>query len=153
MNQRDFYQSLPRKRMSAGALLFNEREELLIVKPTYKDHWLIPGGSVEENESPGEGCLREVREEIGIAIKGLRLLCMDYVPAHEEKTEGLHFIFYGGIVSEKDITLAKDELSEYRFLEVSDAIPFLGRNFGKRLPKCIAALKQGVMIYLEHGEN
>lgn len=139
--------------MSAGALLFNEREELLIVKPTYKDHWLIPGGSVEENESPRAGCLREVKEEIGIAIKDARLVCVGYVPAHKEKTESLHFIFYGGIVSGDGIALAKGELSDYRFLGVDDAIPLLGKNFGKRLPKCIAAFKQGIVVYLEHSEN
>ena len=30
------------KYMSAGALFFNERAELLLVKPTYKEGWEIP---------------------------------------------------------------------------------------------------------------
>jgi hypothetical protein len=30
----EYYNSLPKKRMAAGALILNERNELLIVKPT-----------------------------------------------------------------------------------------------------------------------
>jgi hypothetical protein len=38
--------------MAAGALFFNHRDEILILKPTYRDDWLIPGGVVELDESP-----------------------------------------------------------------------------------------------------
>jgi 8-oxo-dGTP diphosphatase len=48
--------TLPMKDMSVGALVFNEPEELL-VKPTYKDGWEIPGGIVEQDESPTQACL------------------------------------------------------------------------------------------------
>jgi 8-oxo-dGTP diphosphatase len=44
---KDFYAALPAKRMASGALYFNNRGELLIVKPTYRAAWLIPGGVVE----------------------------------------------------------------------------------------------------------
>ena len=40
----DYYKNLPRKRMGSGALFFNSKDEALIVKPNYKDHWEIPGG-------------------------------------------------------------------------------------------------------------
>lgn len=35
MTENDYYKNLPKKRMGAGALLFNKNDELLIVKPTY----------------------------------------------------------------------------------------------------------------------
>ncbi len=34
----EYYKRLPKKRMAAGCLFFNEEEEILIVKPSYKDH-------------------------------------------------------------------------------------------------------------------
>ncbi len=36
---REFYESLPGKRMAAGALFFNQAHEVLIVKPVYRDEW------------------------------------------------------------------------------------------------------------------
>lgn len=48
----DYLKTLPRKRMACGVLIFNEKNELLIVKNSYKDYWSIPGGVIEENESP-----------------------------------------------------------------------------------------------------
>jgi ADP-ribose pyrophosphatase YjhB (NUDIX family) len=38
--------------MAAGALLFDEDGRILLVEPTYKPYWEIPGGVVEADESP-----------------------------------------------------------------------------------------------------
>src|SRR5690606_12767250 len=65
VNRKAYQRTLPRKRVSAGCLLFDEAGRLLIVNPTYKDGWEIPGGAVEANESPLDGCIREIREELG----------------------------------------------------------------------------------------
>ena len=51
-------------RVAAGALIRNPAGQILLVKPTYKDGWDIPGGYVEPGESPGAACLRELKEEI-----------------------------------------------------------------------------------------
>lgn len=34
--------------------------------PTDKPGWDVPGGVVEEGESPAEGCRREIAEELGL---------------------------------------------------------------------------------------
>jgi ADP-ribose pyrophosphatase YjhB (NUDIX family) len=39
-------------RMAAGALFFDAADRILMVEPTYKDYWDIPGGYVETGESP-----------------------------------------------------------------------------------------------------
>lgn len=54
-NQEKYSDTLPKKYMASGALLFNEAGELLILHPTYKDRWEIVGGIVEANESPRAG--------------------------------------------------------------------------------------------------
>ncbi|MCX4094848.1 NUDIX domain-containing protein [Nocardia sp. alder85J] len=51
---------------------------VLMVKPTYKEHWDIPGGYVERGESPRAACEREVHEELGISIDGLHLAAVDW---------------------------------------------------------------------------
>ncbi|GAB4532071.1 MAG: hypothetical protein Tsb0014_16140 [Pleurocapsa sp.] len=58
MNRQEYLASLPKKIMGAGCLLFNTEGKILIVKPTYKDAWNLPGGVVEANESPRNACIR-----------------------------------------------------------------------------------------------
>ncbi|MGW2080623.1 NUDIX domain-containing protein [Streptomyces sp. NPDC001939] len=53
-------------RMAAGALFFDAEGRVLMVEPTYKDYWEIPGGYVETGESPLQAAVREVEEGLGI---------------------------------------------------------------------------------------
>jgi 8-oxo-dGTP diphosphatase len=39
-------------RIAAGALFSDEHDRVLLVQPSYKDMWEIPGGYVEPSESP-----------------------------------------------------------------------------------------------------
>ncbi|MGW6244366.1 NUDIX domain-containing protein [Streptomyces roseolus] len=38
---------LPRKRVAAGVLFFDDAGRVLLVDPVYKEPWEIPGGAVE----------------------------------------------------------------------------------------------------------
>ena len=51
--------------------LFFKRKE---TGTPYPGYWGLPGGSVEKNETPTEGMVREVKEELGIDIKDYRFL-------------------------------------------------------------------------------
>ena len=62
----DYTATLPRKRMGAAVLLSDHDGRVLLVEPTYKDYWEIPGGSVEADESPYTAVVREIREELGL---------------------------------------------------------------------------------------
>ncbi len=152
----DYYKNLPKKRMAAGVIFLNEKEEVLIVKPSYKDYWFIPGGVVEDNESPRQACIREVKEEIDLDINPVRFLCIDYSPREgDEKSEALQFIFYGGILNSDTISIIKldgKELVDSQFVSVSEAEKLLGHKLAKRFPKCIDAIKTGTSVYLEDGE-
>jgi 8-oxo-dGTP diphosphatase len=53
-------------RMAAGIAIRDPGGRILLVRPTYKDGWDIPGGYVEPGESPAEACHRELKEEIGL---------------------------------------------------------------------------------------
>jgi 8-oxo-dGTP diphosphatase len=122
---RAFYDALPKKRMGAGCLFFNKHQELLLVKPTYKAGWEIPGGVVESNESPKQCCQREVAEEIGLKREIGPLLVIDYNYQNGSKTESLMFIFDGGVLQDEEIAaiqLPAAELSEFAFFS-QDALP------------------------------
>jgi 8-oxo-dGTP diphosphatase len=152
---RKYYASLPRKRMAAGSLFFNDRDELLIVKPNYKDGWLIPGGTVEANESPRVAAIRETKEEIGLDISKQQMLCLDYVTYADIAQENIQFIFYGGVLTQNQIDsiqLQNDELDEFKFVSTSDAVKILRPRLARRLPHCLEALRTNTVAYLENGE-
>src|SRR5215470_16209355 len=72
---------LPAVPVSAGALIFDKAGLLLILKPTYKTGWTIPGGVMEAGgETPWDACRREVREECGVEVTSGRLACVDFRP-------------------------------------------------------------------------
>ncbi len=120
-----YTESLPKKRMGAGCLFFDKQGNVMLVKPTYKSGWEIPGGGVEKNESPKQCCQREIKEELDLERKVGKLLVVDYNDETEEKTESLMFIFDGGLLTSSEIEsikLCQDELSEFRFF-TADTLP------------------------------
>ena len=81
------YWDLPSIPVSAGALIFDRGGRLLILKPTYKPGWTIPGGVMEaDGETPWQACQREVREECGLEVSRGRLACMDFRPPRPART-------------------------------------------------------------------
>ncbi len=147
----EYYKSLPKKRMSAGTLFFNSKGELPIVKPNYKENWLIVGGVVDENESPRAAAIREIKEEIGLEIKDLSLVCIEYVAEKGIKTEALHFTFSGGILSNERISQIKlqtDELDTFTFVSPEEAVTLLTPNMIQKISECLK-VAEGVVLYRE----
>ena len=132
----------------------NQANEILVLEPTYKENWEIPGGIVEANESPRAAALRDTREEIGIELadEALRLAAIEYMAAGEQKTEALMFIFNGGVLSEEQISrisIDGHEIRSCRFLAPDPAVQLLGPILGKRVLRALKALVNGAEIYFE----
>ena len=148
------YETMAKKRMTASALFLNRTGEVLIVKPTYRPEWLLPGGLVEEDESPRQACAREIQEELNLTISFTQLLCVEYLSDDTKQTESVQFVFYGGILEEvqlPSIILPEAELSEYRFVPREEAQRLLSCKLAKRLPYCFQALEEKISLYLEDG--
>lgn len=156
MSDRAYQDSLPKKRMGAGALIFDENGRFLLVNPTYKEPWEVPGGIVEAHESPAQACVREVREELGLDIALKRLLLVDYLSDSPEKVEALMFIFQGPTLTQAEmeaIQLQADELSEYRFCTIDEAVMLLNARLGRRVRRSLAALAENGPVYVEDQES
>ncbi len=156
MTHLNYYETLPKKRMAASAIFLNENDNILLVKPTYRPYWLLPGGCIEENESPREACIREVKEELDIHIPFMKLLGIDYLSQENEETECIQFAFYGGILNNTQIHTIKlptTELNEFNFLPLEKVLPILSPKLAKGLPHYLEALKRNTVIYLEDGKT
>jgi len=145
---------LPGIPVSAGALIYDRAGRLLILKPTYKSGWTIPGGVMEaDGESPWEACQREVREETGIAVSRGRLAAMDFRRPRPGRAGGIRFLFDCGQVSDgalADVKLQPEEISESRLVPLPDALPLLRGPIRRR----VRAATQGPgPVYLEDGHQ
>ena len=146
---------LPGIPVSAGALIFDRAGRLLILKPTYKSGWTIPGGVMEaDGESPWEACQREVREECGLEVRRGRLACVDFRPARPDRPErpgGIRFLFDCGPADYADlsaIAVQPEEVAEYRLVPLDAALELLRPPIRRRVR---AATKHRRCVYLENG--
>jgi len=138
--------------VSAGAILLDDRGRLLVLKPTYKSGWTIPGGIMEASgETPWEACRREVFEETGLVVDGARLVCVDTRPAREGRKLGLRFLFHCGALSPErvaDIVIDQVEIEDYRFAPAEEALTLLRKPVRRRVRRGLAARR---CVYLENG--
>lgn len=153
MMDENYYKNLPKKRMAAGVLLFNERGELLVVKPNYRNSWLVPGGVVEEEESPREAVIREAREELGLELESVSFLCVDYCKDCSAKGESLQFVFTGETLNKdriNGIKIQEEELEEYRFVKKEESLLLVNKKLKNRLAEIFEVLENKTPIYTEH---
>jgi 8-oxo-dGTP pyrophosphatase MutT (NUDIX family) len=140
-------------RVAAGVLFFDDHGQVLLVDPSYKQGFEVPGGYVEPGESPRAACIREVREELGIEPPIGGLLVVDWAPAADEGDKIL-FLFDGGTLAQRwlrRIALQADELTGWRFTAVDDMPAVLPPRLSRRVLAAIAARSAGGPAYLEHG--
>ena len=147
---------VPRIAASAGAMIFDGAGRLLILKPSYKPKWSIPGGQVEpDGESPWDACRREVFEECGLRLQRGRLACVDFLRPRPDpqRPGGVRFLFDCGALGDEElgaITLQDDEILEHRFMELSEALERLSGPLRRRV-RAGAGRKR--CVYLEEGRK
>ncbi|HEV2922458.1 MAG TPA: NUDIX hydrolase [Solirubrobacteraceae bacterium] len=145
---------IPRIPASAAALIFDKTGRLLILKPSYKAGWTIPGGQIEANgESPWQGCRRETFEECGLAIERGRLVCVDFLRPRAGRPGGVRFLFDCGSFGDQQleaITIDDDEINEHRFAELAEAASLLSGPVRRRV---LAAAGRKHCVYLEQGRR
>ncbi len=140
-------------RMAAGVLIRDTDDNVLLVKPTYKDGWDIPGGYVEPGESPAQACSRELVEELGLRSPVGRLLVVDWAP-HPDEGDKVLWIFDGGTMetaSLERLALEASEIAEARFWPTESFDSLMPERLARRLHLAVSALDSHLTLYAEHG--
>jgi 8-oxo-dGTP diphosphatase len=150
----DYTATLPTKRMGSAVLFTDAQDRMLLVEPTYKDYWEIPGGCVDADESPYDAAVRELKEELALSIAPGRLLVVDWVPPSANRTEGVMFVYDGGTLTDAhtaEIHLPAEELRSWRWCTAKDAADRLSDLLVRRAQAGLRARSLGQTLYLENG--
>lgn len=140
--------------MAAGALFVDTAGRVLLVKPTYKPGWDIPGGYLNPGETPLAACQRELAEELGRTWPlHPQPLVIDWAPAPNEGDKIL-FVFDGGILTDAaldNVTFPDGEISQARLIPPHQFDTYLPNRLARRLHLALQARQQHRTIYAEHG--
>jgi len=110
--------------LCAVAVMAVKDGRLLLVKRAVgpaKGFWALPGGFIEQGESPEKAGLRELKEETGVTAESAKIICV--------KTE--HTAFFGtliiiGVIADcvKGCLKPGDDASDARWFETNE-MPFV----------------------------
>lgn len=139
-------------RITAGAL-FVDGDRIFLVRKTYGNRWDIPGGYVDQGESPAAACRREVLEEIGIDRTARRVLVHDWAPSDAEGDKILYVLDCGELGDDQQrVVLDGDELDHWEWVPLDHIDGYAIPRLARRIRQAYLAYREGVPRYLEHGE-
>ncbi|MGU3654517.1 MerR family transcriptional regulator [Mycolicibacterium sp. A43C] len=145
---------LPRKRVAAGALFADGQGRILLVAPTYKRYWQLPGGVADADESPLAAAIRACQRELGLDVALGRLLVVDWVQPSANKIEGLLFVYDGGTLTREQsdaIVLPSVELDQWAWCGSEQLPQRLPQFMLLRIQAAIRAQASKGVVYLENG--
>ncbi|GAA1233270.1 NUDIX hydrolase [Prauserella halophila] len=152
----EYVRSLPRRRMAAGVLLRDDAGRVLLVEPSYKRFWDIPGGVVEAGEPPWDAAAREVREEIGLDRRPGPLLVIDNLSATDRMPDGLMFVWDGGPITASEVdtlTLTDPEIVSASLHTPEQAAAKVPSSLAARLDSAVHAADTGTLALCQDGHR
>ncbi|MEV4822246.1 NUDIX hydrolase [Micromonospora sp. NPDC049274] len=148
-----WYANLASFYAAAAAFITDPDGNVLLVKPTYRDHWAFPGGYVDEGEYPHDACAREIQEELGISVVVGDLLVVDWAPPAGERPRAIiSFTFGCGSLDSLDgVTLPRQELEDVAFFTHREAERRLPANVAARIRAATSARDRQAPVYFAGG--
>jgi ADP-ribose pyrophosphatase YjhB (NUDIX family) len=148
----EYFASLPKRRVGAGALLLDGTGSVLMVEPVYKEYWEIPGGIVEEGEDPRQACGRECLEELGLRLKIGRLLVLEHQTQEPPLGDSIMFVYEGGVLPDgTPVVLPPAELRSHQFVPPDRLGELTIARLARRVRFALRALREGSTIELTNG--
>jgi len=148
---------LPKKRVAAGALCCDINGRTLLVKPTYKEYWQLPGGVAGADEAPLAAATRATRRELGLPLTLDWLLVVDWVaPRDGIAVEGLLFVYDTPTLSDDQtdaIALPTEELEGWAWCDDQQLRERVPAHMLRRISAARRARTDGETLYLENGSK
>ncbi len=110
---------------TVGALIFNARNEALMIRThKWSNKWGIPGGKIKWGETSEAALRREILEETGLKISGIKFLLVQDCIHSKEFYKDAHFVLLNytcRCVAKNPRVVLNEEGREFRWLPLAAA--------------------------------
>ncbi len=109
--------------IGAGAVVINERDEILVVSERYRmgsgrgPGYKLPGGALHPGEHIADGAVREVLEETGVHAEFESLACFRHWHGYRYGKSDIYFVCKLSALS-TEITMQEEEIAECLWMPV-----------------------------------
>ena len=122
---------------TVGALIINEKEEILLVR-SYKwgTRYTVPGGHIELGERSEAAVKREIKEEVGLDVEPVKLLLVQEAVYPEDYIKHEHYIFLDYLcrtTNSSGVKLDGKEIQEYVWTPPRKALQMNLESFTRNL--------------------
>ncbi len=109
-----------------GAIILNKKGQILLIQRGKKSKnevglWGFPGGALEFGETIEEAIIREVKEELGVAIKPLKKLAAVNHRIPNEKQHWIAVPYICQLVSGRPKILEVNKIAAIKWLTIKEA--------------------------------
>lgn len=125
----------PKKLVGAKVVIKSADGNVLLVKPTYKPTWQLPGGVVEASESPRAAAVREVCEEIGLVCEEAEMKIIDIIFRPDQDVLFVMYEHVGAHDEAAELQVQASELEAYEWVapdKVVQRLPGYYADFWQR---------------------
>lgn len=129
---------LPTKRVIGHVVFTDDAGRVLLMETSYKDDWELPGGVVEPGETPREGAIREVVEELGVEVGLGYPALVDWMPPSLGWSDALEFIWRADL-PHHDFTLPEVEIVDFHWVDPADVPAHTSELIASRIALVLAA--------------
>lgn len=98
----------PAYRLGGSCLVRDEKGRVLLVRHSYRKGWALPGGALGWNEDPPETAVRELREEVGLAVD----LVGEPLWYFDRSSRRVEVVFWARAERPDEARIASPEISE-----------------------------------------
>lgn len=110
---------------ATGALIFNENDEIFLMKsPKWNDQWLVPGGKVEKGDTMEETVEKEIKEETDLEVTDIEFLEAKDGGNPDDFERDTHFIFlnFKCRAENQEVELDEREAVDYVWIGPEEAL-------------------------------
>jgi molecular chaperone GrpE len=119
-------------KVATGVLIFNEKQEILLVRShKWPKRWIVPGGKLEFSEKLIDCARREIKEETNLDLDKLEYFSTSEAVVDQKN----HFVFinYTAIAKNPSDLQLNEELLEYKWMPIDSDFSDLKLDSTKKL--------------------
>ena len=119
----------PQKMVVSKVVIKSPEGNILFLKSNYKNTWQLPGGGVDDKESPELAAVRELKEETGLVIPASELTIKGTIYKADEEMLFIIYEFSGALAQDTHIQLDDNESTEYKFIKPTEALALMSAYY------------------------